>query len=55
MLTETRVDRAFVDVLAFVCRSYLLITRWTDAHECPDQVLALESAIVRRRRAFVDV
>lgn len=55
MLAETGVNGAFVDILALVYRSYLLVTRRTDAHESADQILALESAVVRRCDAFVDV
>lgn len=55
VLAKTRINRTLVDILALVHRSYFLISRWTDAHEGADQILALESAIVRRRRALVDV
>lgn len=55
MLTETGIDGAFIDVLALVRHSYLLVTGRTDAYEGADEIFALESAIVRRRRAFVDV
>lgn len=55
MLTKTGVDGALVDVLALVHHSYLLITGRTDAYEGADEIFALESAIVRRRRAFVDI
>lgn len=55
MLTETRVNGAFVDILTLVHRSYLLVPGRTDAHESADQILALKPAVVRWRDAFVHV
>lgn len=55
MLAEAGVDGALVDVLTLVRHPYLLVARWTDAHESADQILALEPTVVRRRRAFVNV
>lgn len=55
MLTETGINGALVDILALVRHSYLLVARRTDAYEGADEILALESAVVRRRGAFVDI
>lgn len=55
VLAEAGVDGALVDVLTLVGRTDLLIPGRADAHESTDQILALESAVVRRRDAFVDV
>lgn len=55
VLAEAGVNGALVDVLALVCHPYLLVAWRTNAYEGADQILALESAIVRRRCAFVDV
>lgn len=55
MLTETRVNGAFVDILTLVHRSDLLKSGRADAHESTDQILALEPAVVRWRDTLVHV
>jgi len=54
VLAHVHVFSTLIDVSAFI-RADLSVTLGTDARKRPDQVLAREFAIVRRRQTLVNV
>jgi hypothetical protein len=53
--TNAGIDDTLINISAVICESYLLVTLQTDAHECSNQVLTHEFAVVGRCYTFIHI
>jgi hypothetical protein len=53
--TNIGIGNTLIDISAVICKAYLLVTLRTDAHECSNQVLTHELAVIGRCHTFIHI